>query len=29
MDCPQCGAEVPADDEFCGKCGYARRDQGP
>ena len=29
MDCPQCGAEVPSDDEFCGKCGYARRDHGP
>ena len=29
MDCPQCGAEVPSDDSFCGKCGYARRDQGP
>ena len=29
MDCPQCGAEVPSDDAFCGKCGYARRDQGP
>jgi hypothetical protein len=29
MDCPQCGAEVPSDDVFCGKCGYARRDQGP
>jgi hypothetical protein len=29
MDCPQCGAEVPNDDVFCGKCGYARRDQAP
>jgi hypothetical protein len=29
MDCPQCGAEVPSDDEFCGKCGYARRDHAP
>ena len=29
MDCPQCGAQVPNDDEFCGKCGYARRDQAP
>ena len=29
MDCPQCGAEVPSDDAFCGKCGYARRDEGP
>ncbi len=29
MDCPQCGAEVPNDDAFCGKCGYARRDQAP
>ena len=29
MDCPQCGAEVPSDDMFCGKCGYARRDHGP
>jgi hypothetical protein len=29
MDCPQCGAEVPSDDAFCGKCGYARRDQAP
>lgn len=29
MDCPQCGAEVPADDAFCGKCGYAMRDEGP
>lgn len=29
MDCPQCGAEVPSDDAFCGKCGYARRDQTP
>ena len=29
MDCPQCGAEVPSDDTFCGKCGYARRDHGP
>lgn len=29
MNCPQCGAEVPADDAFCGKCGYAMRDEGP
>lgn len=29
MDCPQCGAEVPSDDAFCGKCGYARREQTP
>ncbi len=29
MDCPQCGAEVPSDDAFCGKCGYAMRDQAP
>jgi hypothetical protein len=29
MDCPQCGAEVPSDNAFCGKCGYARRDHGP
>ena len=29
MDCPQCGAEVPSDDAFCGKCGYAKRDHGP
>jgi len=29
MDCPQCGAEVPSEDSFCGKCGYARRDHGP
>jgi hypothetical protein len=29
MDCPQCGAEVPSDDLFCGKCGYAIRDGGP
>jgi len=29
MDCPQCGSEVPSDDAFCGKCGYARRDHGP
>ncbi len=29
MDCPQCAAEVPADNAFCGKCGYAMRDQGP
>lgn len=28
MDCPQCGAEVPSDDAFCGKCGYAKRDHG-
>ncbi len=29
MDCPQCGAGVPSDDLFCGKCGYAMRDGGP
>jgi hypothetical protein len=29
MDCPQCGAKVPSDDLFCGKCGYAMRDDGP
>jgi hypothetical protein len=29
MDCPQCGAQVPSDDSFCGKCGYAMRDDGP
>lgn len=29
MNCPQCGARVPADDAFCGKCGYAMRDQTP
>ena len=29
MDCPQCGAEVPPDDLFCGKCGYAMREGGP
>jgi len=29
MNCPQCGAPVPADDAFCGKCGYAMRDQAP
>lgn len=29
MDCPQCGAEVPSDNAFCGKCGYAMRDDGP
>ncbi len=29
MDCPQCGAEVPSDDLFCGKCGYAMRDGSP
>ena len=29
MDCPQCGAEVPSDNAFCGKCGYARRDHAP
>ncbi|MEM7137793.1 MAG: zinc ribbon domain-containing protein [Myxococcota bacterium] len=28
MDCPQCGAEVPSDNAFCGKCGYAMRDEG-
>lgn len=26
MDCPQCGASVPSDNAFCGKCGYAMRD---
>ncbi len=29
MNCPQCGAEVPSDNAFCGKCGYAMRDHGP
>jgi hypothetical protein len=29
MDCPQCEAEVPSDNAFCGKCGYAMRDHGP
>jgi predicted nucleic acid-binding Zn ribbon protein len=29
MDCPQCGASVPSDDAFCGKCGYAMRNHGP
>lgn len=29
MNCPQCGNRVPADDAFCGKCGYAMRDQAP
>jgi len=29
MDCPQCGAEVPSGDSFCGKCGYAQRDHAP
>ena len=29
MDCPQCGAEVPTDDLFCGKCGYAMREGSP
>ena len=29
MDCPQCGAQVPSDDAFCGKCGYAMRNHGP
>lgn len=29
MDCPQCAAEVPSDNAFCGKCGYAMRDHGP
>jgi len=29
MECPQCGAGVPSDDLFCGKCGYAMRDGGP
>ena len=28
MKCPQCGAEVPSENEFCGKCGYAMRDEG-
>ena len=27
--CPQCNADVPSDNAFCGKCGYAMRDQGP
>lgn len=29
MVCPQCGAEVPSEDAFCGKCGYAMRDGAP
>lgn len=29
MDCPQCAADVPTDNAFCGKCGYAMRDEGP
>lgn len=29
MDCPQCGAEVPSDNAFCGKCGYAMRERVP
>ena len=29
MDCPQCGAEIPSDDSFCGKCGYATREGAP
>ena len=29
MACPQCGAEVPSDDAFCGKCGYAMREGTP
>ena len=29
MDCPQCGAQVPSDDAFCGKCGYAMRENAP
>jgi hypothetical protein len=29
MDCPQCGAKVPSEDAFCGKCGYAMRNHGP
>ena len=29
MVCPQCGAEVPSDDAFCGKCGYAMREGAP
>lgn len=29
MDCPQCSAQVPSDDAFCGKCGYAMRNHGP
>ena len=27
--CPQCSTEVPTDNAFCGKCGYAMRDQVP
>ena len=23
MDCPQCGAENPADAKYCGTCGHA------
>ena len=26
MDCPQCGAVVPSENAFCGRCGYAMRD---
>ncbi len=29
MACPQCGSEVPPDDSFCGKCGYAMREGTP
>ena len=29
MECPQCGAQVPDADAFCGRCGYAMRDQDP
>jgi len=29
MNCPQCGADVPSDNAFCGKCGYAMRDEEP
>ena len=29
MDCPRCGAKVPSADAFCGKCGYAMREQAP
>jgi hypothetical protein len=29
MACPQCGSEVPSDDAFCGKCGYAMREGAP
>lgn len=26
--CPSCGADVPAGDAFCGKCGHDLRDAG-